>query len=93
MFRAFAYLLTAVLAFAPPALGQPAPGVDQKKLTSATMDWLKADVDKGRIPGAVVLVARDGKIAAARGGGLGRQGQEASPMRATRSIRSRPRPS
>jgi len=62
MFRAFAYLLTAVLAFAPPALGQPAPGVDQKKLASATLDWLKADVASGRIPGAVVLVARDGKI-------------------------------
>ena len=62
MFRAFAYLLTAVLAFAPPALGQPAPGVDQKKLASATLEWLKADVEKGRIPGAVVLVARDGKI-------------------------------
>src|SRR5262245_38736794 len=36
-------------------------GFDQAKLT-AIVDWLKADVDKGRIPGAVVLVARDGKI-------------------------------
>jgi CubicO group peptidase (beta-lactamase class C family) len=62
MFRVFAYLLTAVLAFAPPALGQPTTGVDQKKLASATMEWLKADVEKARIPGAVVLVARDGKI-------------------------------
>lgn len=36
-------------------------GFDQAKL-SAIVDWLKADVDKGRIPGAVVLVARDGKV-------------------------------
>jgi CubicO group peptidase (beta-lactamase class C family) len=36
-------------------------GFDQAKL-AAIVDWLKADVDKGRIPGAVVLVARDGKI-------------------------------
>jgi CubicO group peptidase (beta-lactamase class C family) len=36
-------------------------GFDSAKLT-AIVDWLKADVDKGRIPGAVVLVARDGKI-------------------------------
>src|SRR5262245_11829521 len=36
-------------------------GFDQTKL-AAIVDWLKADVDKGRIPGAVVLVARDGKV-------------------------------
>jgi CubicO group peptidase (beta-lactamase class C family) len=36
-------------------------GFDSAKL-AAILDWLKADVDKGRIPGAVVLVARDGKI-------------------------------
>jgi CubicO group peptidase (beta-lactamase class C family) len=62
MRRVISYLLLSALAFAPPALGQPAPGVDQKKLASATMDWLKADVASGRIPGAVVLVARDGKV-------------------------------
>jgi len=31
--------------------------VDTQKL-AAIVDWLKADVEKGRIPGAVVLVAR-----------------------------------
>src|SRR4051794_18708819 len=36
-------------------------GFDSAKL-AAIVDWLKADVEKGRIPGAVVLVARDGKI-------------------------------
>src|SRR3954451_15062961 len=36
-------------------------GVDSTKLASI-VDWLKADVEKGRIPGAVVLVARDGRI-------------------------------
>ena len=36
-------------------------GFDSAKL-SAIVDWLKADVEKGRIPGAVVLVARDGQI-------------------------------
>jgi len=36
-------------------------GADAAKL-DAIVDWLKADVEKGRIPGAVVLVARDGKI-------------------------------
>ena len=36
-------------------------GVDSAKL-AAIVDWLKADVDKGRIPGAVVLVARDGQV-------------------------------
>src|SRR5438876_5030770 len=34
---------------------------DAAKL-GAIVDWLKADVEKGRIPGAVVLVAQDGKI-------------------------------
>jgi CubicO group peptidase (beta-lactamase class C family) len=67
MRRVISYLLLAALAFVPslPALGQaPAAstGVDQKKLATATMDWLKADVASGRIPGAVVLVARDGKV-------------------------------
>jgi CubicO group peptidase (beta-lactamase class C family) len=36
-------------------------GVDSTKL-AAIVDWLKADVEKGRVPGAVVLIARDGKI-------------------------------
>src|SRR5262245_12751788 len=35
--------------------------IDQKKL-SAAVDWLKADVERGRIPGAVILVAQDGRI-------------------------------
>ena len=38
-----------------------ASGIDQKKL-AATVDWLKRDVERGRIPGAVIIVARDGKI-------------------------------
>jgi len=36
-------------------------GFDATKL-AAIVGWLKADVEKGRVPGAVVLVARDGKI-------------------------------
>lgn len=36
-------------------------GFDSAKL-AAVVDWLKADVDKGRIPGAVVLVARNGRV-------------------------------
>ncbi len=36
-------------------------GFDNTKL-NAVVDWLKADVEKGRSPGAVVLVARDGQI-------------------------------
>ncbi|HEV7393931.1 MAG TPA: serine hydrolase domain-containing protein, partial [Burkholderiales bacterium] len=35
--------------------------VDTQKLT-AIVDWLKADVEKGRIPGAVVLIARNGQV-------------------------------
>src|SRR5947207_161662 len=37
------------------------PSVDAAKL-GAIVDWLKADVERGRIPGAVVLVAQNGKI-------------------------------
>ena len=37
------------------------PSADAAKL-GAIVDWLKADVEKDRIPGAVVLVAQDGKI-------------------------------
>ena len=36
-------------------------GLEQAKL-AGVVDWLKADVERGRIPGAVVLIARDGKI-------------------------------
>jgi CubicO group peptidase (beta-lactamase class C family) len=36
-------------------------GFEPTKLT-AIVDWLKSDVDSGRIPGAVVLVARNGQI-------------------------------
>jgi CubicO group peptidase (beta-lactamase class C family) len=36
-------------------------GFDAAKLNAITA-WLKADVDSGRSPGAVVLVARDGRI-------------------------------
>jgi CubicO group peptidase (beta-lactamase class C family) len=35
--------------------------VDAARL-GAIVDWLKADVARGRYPGAVVLVARDGKV-------------------------------
>jgi CubicO group peptidase (beta-lactamase class C family) len=61
-----ACLLAVEIAFAPAVLAQArepaaAAGVDQAKL-AAVVDWLKADVEKGRVAGAVVLVARDGKI-------------------------------
>jgi CubicO group peptidase (beta-lactamase class C family) len=66
--RSFApcVLAAAAVVFAQPVLAQArAPespaGVDRAKL-GAVVDWLKADVDNGRIPGAVVLVARDGEI-------------------------------
>ena len=59
-------LAAEIFAIAPPLLAQaperaePA-AVDRTKL-AAVVDWLKADVEMGRVPGAVVLVARDGKI-------------------------------
>jgi CubicO group peptidase (beta-lactamase class C family) len=48
---------------AAPVAATPAlrAGFDTAKLGSI-VEWLKADVEKGRIPGAVVLVARDGQI-------------------------------
>jgi CubicO group peptidase (beta-lactamase class C family) len=46
---------------APAAVTQLRSGVEQGKLAGVT-GWLKADVDRGRIPGAVVLIAQDGKI-------------------------------
>jgi CubicO group peptidase (beta-lactamase class C family) len=56
------------LAVAPPVFAQaPAlvtelrSGFDPARLT-AIVDWLKADVARGRIPGAVVLIVRDGKV-------------------------------
>ena len=36
-------------------------GINSGRLANI-VDWLKGDVERGRIPGAVVLVARDGKI-------------------------------
>ena len=56
-----------VLAPVLPSLAQPAAaeiryGLNRQKLNRLVVDWLKADVASGRIPGAVVLVARDGKI-------------------------------
>jgi CubicO group peptidase (beta-lactamase class C family) len=36
-------------------------GFDAAKLAAVT-DWLKADVEKGRVAGAVVLVMRDGQV-------------------------------
>jgi CubicO group peptidase (beta-lactamase class C family) len=36
-------------------------GFDAAKLAAIT-EWLKADVEKGRVPGAVVLIIRDGKV-------------------------------
>lgn len=58
---AFAIGLTAcaVAPVAPPA--QQPLQLDSARLNKGVVDWLKADVDKGRYPGAVVLVARDGK--------------------------------
>src|SRR5262245_42830554 len=50
-------------AWAQDAAQQPATkaGFDTKKLASI-VDWLKADVEKGRVPGAVVLVMRNGQV-------------------------------
>jgi len=62
-------LLTVGLCYAQPielraqeqtAMAQRA-AVDTQKL-AAIVDWLKADVEKGRIPGAVVLIARNGQV-------------------------------
>jgi CubicO group peptidase (beta-lactamase class C family) len=60
-------LLAAAFAFglaacATPPAAPPAPplALDGARLNKV-VDWLKADVEKNRYPGAVVLVARDGK--------------------------------
>ncbi len=65
LFTVTALAVTPILA---PAWAQDAAqapqaraGLESAKLTKI-VDWLKADVDKGRIPGAVVLVARNGQI-------------------------------
>jgi CubicO group peptidase (beta-lactamase class C family) len=62
-------LLAAGLCFAPAvelraqerATTAQRASVDAQKL-AAIVDWLKADVEKGRIPGAVVLIARNGQV-------------------------------
>ena len=63
-------LLTAALAVglsscavAPPTPAPPAPQLraDGARLNQV-VEWLKTDVAKGRYPGAVVLVAQDGKV-------------------------------
>jgi CubicO group peptidase (beta-lactamase class C family) len=67
---ALAFLVAAGIAFGAPApcfardaaaTASSRAGFDTEKLR-AIVGWLKADVDKGRIPGAVVLVARDGQV-------------------------------
>ena len=45
----------------PAAVTQLRPAVEPARL-AAVVDWLTGDVERGRIPGAVILVARDGKI-------------------------------
>jgi len=64
--RAF---LAATLAFALTACAvapSTAPAAQPLQLDSARLNqvvgWVKSDVDKGRYPGAVVLVMRDGKV-------------------------------
>jgi len=72
--HALRFTMLAALAFGPalpvfaPAWAQDAAqppaqraGLESKKLT-AIVDWLKADVEKGRVPGAVVLVMRNGQV-------------------------------
>jgi len=55
-------LLVPAPAFARDAVAAPASvQMDAKKL-SRVVEWLEGDVERGRIPGAVVLVARDGKV-------------------------------
>ena len=70
--RRFALTPLVVASF---ALAQPLPAFAQNAATvteirssldsarlSGIVDWLKADVERGRIPGAVILIARDGKV-------------------------------
>ena len=70
--QALRFVMLAALAYAPalpvfaPAYAQDAAppaakaGFESARLT-AIVDWLKADVEKGRIPGAVVLIMRNGQ--------------------------------
>jgi CubicO group peptidase (beta-lactamase class C family) len=67
---ALAFLLAAGAVLAAPAPGPARDAAatvsarasfDTEKLKAVT-GWLQADVDKGRIPGAVVLIARDGQV-------------------------------
>jgi CubicO group peptidase (beta-lactamase class C family) len=65
---ALALLLAAGTALAAPAPGlardaavASRAGLDTAKLKAIT-GWLQSDVDKGRTPGAVVLIARDGQV-------------------------------
>ena len=66
---ALAFLLAAGAALAAPSPGHARDaaaassraGFDTAKLKAIT-GWLQADVDKGRTPGAVVLIARDGQV-------------------------------
>jgi CubicO group peptidase (beta-lactamase class C family) len=67
--RVFVLALVAGLAFAPPAWAQSAvgrlpevAGLSQERLARLAI-VLRTDVAEGRIPGAVVLVARNGQIA------------------------------
>jgi CubicO group peptidase (beta-lactamase class C family) len=46
---------------APAVVTELRSGFELSKL-EGVVDWLKADVERGRIPGAVVLISRDGKI-------------------------------
>jgi CubicO group peptidase (beta-lactamase class C family) len=55
---AFGLTACAVAPTAPPA---PPLQLDSARLNQV-VSWVKADVDKGRYPGAVVLVMRDGKV-------------------------------
>lgn len=65
--RSFAFasaLAFSLVAFQPAPLfarEQPRSGFDTAKV-AAIVDWLKADVEKGRVPGAVVLIIRDGQV-------------------------------
>jgi CubicO group peptidase (beta-lactamase class C family) len=50
-----------LLAQVPSVVTELRAGLEPAKLASI-VDWLKTDVEQGRIPGAVVLIVRDGKI-------------------------------
>jgi CubicO group peptidase (beta-lactamase class C family) len=61
--RAAARFLTIYACVALAASAQPAkPDALAVEKLSAVVDWLERDVEAGRVPGAVVLVAQDGKI-------------------------------